>query len=185
VLFRSFVADALNSANFYDALALGPAAFQTHMPILLTRGASVPSATRAAVETLETSAGLRFIGGPKSHVPDAVATALSIPGGNRLYNPSDSSRYATAIAIASTAGQRGWLSFQHLGVANRLPDALTGGVGMGRYDGPILYTPAKPLDPRTKAFMTAHKAEVLGVHVLGGPVSITDSTLAEIVAALQ
>ncbi len=145
----------------------------------------MPAVTARAVGALAPNPESRYIGGPLVAVPESVRTRLGIPAFNRIYDEDDPSRYATARAIAEHACAEGWVPVNDIGVANRLPDALTGGSGMGKLGGPVLYTPASFLHRHTREFIADNKASIGMVSVLGGPRSITAQTYASIVSALR
>jgi hypothetical protein len=98
---------------------------------------------------------------------------------------SGRSRYDTAIAIAEGAFEYGALTRSNVGLAAKLPDALTGGSLMGMRDGVLLLTDGTNLTPATKTWLTSHKWDVAEVCVLGGPLSISEAVKTQVGNALQ
>ena len=93
-------------------------------------------------------------------------------------------RYETAALIAN--GFTGlFVSPANTGAAAKLPDALTGGAFMGLRSGPILVTPSDRLDNAPRTYLHAWTDSIGECYVLGGPVSVTDSTKTQIGQALQ
>jgi hypothetical protein len=98
---------------------------------------------------------------------------------------SGRTRYETAIAIADNAVAYGALTRSNVGLAAKLPDALTGGSLMGMRDGVLLLTDGTTLTPSTKTWLTTHKMSVAEVCVFGGPLSITEVVKTQVGNALQ
>jgi len=188
-------ANGADSTKFFDALALSPISAGTGAPILLVTATSVPPATAAAVAELAppSSGGdkdkdpapspspstTKIVGGGPNTVSEAVRTQL---GATRW---SGRSRYDTAIAIADGAVAKKWLTRSHVGLAAKLPDALTGGSLIGKRKGVLLLTDGATLTPVTKSWLTTHKMSVAEAYLFGGPLSITEAVKTQVGNALQ
>jgi putative cell wall-binding protein len=170
-------ANGADPAKFFDALALSPISAGTGAPILLVTATNVPAATANAVTTLAPTT--KIVGGGPLTVSNAVVTQL---GATRW---SGQSRYDTAIAIADGAVSKDWLTRSYVGLAAKLPDALTGGSLMGRRDGVLLLTDGANLSAPTKTWLTSHKMSVSEVCVFGGPLSISDAVKTQVGNALK
>ncbi len=171
-------ANGADQSKFFDALALSPIAAAQGAPILLVKADSVPPATTVAIADLG-NPPTRIVGGGKNTVSESVRIAL---GATRW---SGRSRYDTAIAIANGAVSVGWLNRQTVGVAAKLPDALTGGSFVGRKGGVLLLTDGGTLTAATNAWLLKYKAQVLGCYVFGGELSVKPSVVTAIGNALD
>jgi putative cell wall-binding protein len=159
------VANGADSEKFFDALALSPITAISGSPILLVAQDSVPGSTRDAVALLTPTRTI--VGGGPATVDDSVVAEL---GAERWWG---SDRYTTAAAIASRAVAEGALDDDFIGVAAKLPDALTGGAMVGLRRGPLLLTQTDRVPSATRNFIAA-RAPNTQVLVFGGPVSITE-----------
>lgn len=148
-------ANGANPAVFWDALACGPASAHNDIPILLVSQTSVPAATSKTVTWLH--AKRKIVAGGTASVSETVRKQL---GATRW---GGATTQATARIVATNACNAGWLDGGTCAVAAKLPDALTGGVGMGlnyafysSLGGPILFTGSTKLGADAKAFMASH-----------------------------
>jgi putative cell wall-binding protein len=173
----ALIANGADSNKFFDALALSPIAAGTGSPILLVTATSVPPATVSALNTLKPTT--KIVGGGPNTVNDSVRSQL---GATRW---AGRTRYDTAIAIANGAVSKGWLNSANVGVAAKLPDALTGGGFVGQRRGVLLLTDGAALTPVTQSWLASYKAQVLAVHVFGGQLSVTEPVRAAIVNAIK
>ena len=171
-------ANGADSTKFFDALALSPIAAAQGAPILLVKADSIPAATTAAISDLG-NPPTRIVGGGKYTVSESVRSTL---GATRW---SGRSRYDTAIAIANGAVGVGWLNRQTVGIAAKLPDALTGGAFVGRRGGVLLLTDGSVLTTATKNWLLTYKAQVLDCYVFGGEFSVTAGVKTAIANALK
>ena len=89
-------------------------------------------------------------------------------------------RYETAATIARWGCTQTRLQPSSTGVAARLPDALSGGSFLGLRRGPLLLTQDMRLPHASRTFLTTNTEETNKAFILGGPVSVTDSTQTEI-----
>jgi putative cell wall-binding protein len=180
---RVLIANGADPDKFFDALALSPIAAKTGFPIVLVTRDSIPRESAQVLNDL----GLhyRIIAGGPATISEAVVNELGAG-----YHPTQrwwgADRYATARAIAKEAKDQTppWLQPHNVGVAARLPDALTGGAFMGLRAGPILVTGGDALSSEPRSFLENNTTQIGECCVIGGPVSITDATKTEIRSSL-
>ena len=174
------LANGENPAAFYDALAASPISYATHSPLLLTRAATLdPSANYLL-------AGV-FSSKPKVVVNSAgYLTSGVFSAAKANYRLSDTTnRFDSAMEIGDEAISRGWLTDSAVGVANKLPDALTGGSAIGQLGGVIDYTDATVLNGTTEVGLFIDKASLARVFVLGGTGSVNGTVYSDIASALK
>jgi putative cell wall-binding protein len=171
------VANGADATKFFDALALSPIAAANGYPILLVDENSVPSATRGVIGSLDPDTVI--VGGGPATVSSSVQRSL---GAVRW---SGSDRYSTATTIASKAIASGMLDPMKVGVAAKLPDALTGGAMVGADNGPLVITNGSSLTPVTGGWLKGRKAEIAKCYVFGGEKSVTPVVKSQIEAALR
>jgi putative cell wall-binding protein len=171
----ALVANGNMAAYFFNALAASPVAAKGHFPILLVKNGSVPPATASALGSYAT----RYVIGDSSAVN---ATAYAQAGGTSRLGGAD--RFAVAVSVAEHFTAGGPLTWNHVGVAARLPDALTGGASLGLLGGPILFIDPSSLPVATGDTLAAHKGAIQTLYLLGGTSSITPAAEAQIRARL-
>jgi hypothetical protein len=120
-----------------------------------------------------------YVVGSSPAVPNSIQSTL---GATRI---SGANRFDVAYNMGYTAVRKGWLTNQTVAVANRLPDAITGGSAIGYMGGPILYTDAASLNARTSSYLATYKNDIHECYVLGGPKSVHESTVNQIRAVLK
>lgn len=174
------IVNGLDAATFWDATAASPIATKMKYPILLVKADSVPAVTLAARNNLPLTT-LYIVGGTGS-VNESVRTTLGIPSGNRI---AGSNRYSTAVAVATTAKAKGWLTYGTVTLSGTVSDALIGGPLAGFKNGPQLLTAVSPLSPEVSGFIAAYKAQITKFYLIGGTTSISASTKTQIDAALE
>jgi len=129
----TLIANGNDPDKFFDALALSPITAQTGAPILLVGEDYVPNVT------LNRIAALGFprviVGGGPATVNTSVYAAV---GATDRWWGND--RYLTAAKIATNAKMEGALGDLTVGVAAKLPDALTGGATTGLLNGALVLT---------------------------------------------
>jgi putative cell wall-binding protein len=179
----ALIANGADPDKFFDALALSPLAASTGYPILLVNEDSVPAATQSALNDLGIQA--RIVGGGPATVSDDVLTDLA-SGGASVQRWWGNDRYSTATNIANEAlgAPPAWIQQHNVGVTAKLPDALTGGAFTGLRNSPVVLTQTDALPSATSQFLHTHTAQIGECYTLGGPVSITDPTNAQISGAL-
>jgi putative cell wall-binding protein len=171
------IANGADANTFFDPLALSPIAAAKHYPILLVTRTSIPAVTASTLASFGSPRVI--IGGGPATVYDSVKATL---GAERWYGPN---RYSTAVAIATNAIAEGWLADEVVGVAAKLPDALTGGSMVGAQGGVMLVTRSDLLSTETGNFIAAHKATISSCYVFGGTASVWPTTFNQIAAKLQ
>jgi hypothetical protein len=94
-------------------------------------------------------------------------------------------RYTTSTSIASGADNAGFIDTEMMGVAAKLPDALTGGAMVGAVsEGPLVLTESDRLTPTTGGWITTNGKHLRMLDVYGGEKSITPATKAAIAASV-
>ena len=179
----ALVANGADSEKFFDALALSTLASAKGFPILLVNENSVPAVTRNALDQLAGSKDI-FVGGGPATVSEGVMTQLDQRYGT-VERWAGSDRYRTAQVIADKAILRGVVSDDLVGVAAKLPDALTGGATIGQSRGVLLITNGESLTPSTGSWIAGHKAGTDKAYVIGGPVSVTEGVKNQVHDRLQ
>ena len=94
-------------------------------------------------------------------------------------------RYLTAIDIANEAQTLGLIEHEYVGVAAKLPDALTGGSMIGQMGGVLLISNGQSLTSSTGSWLSSHKTTVKDSYVFGGPASVSDTVRTQIDQRLQ
>lgn len=175
----AIVANGADPEKFGDALSASAVSGAKGAPILLVHKDSVPAPTTSALAAIKPASV--YVAGGTASVSNAVYGAVS--GSQRMWGAN---RYSTSVAIAQTAFDKAWLNVEEIGVAARIPDALTGGVDMGAMNGPLLVVKKATLPSETQAFVLKYKQIINDVVVFGGPDSISgnvkiqiDQTLAQ------
>jgi putative cell wall-binding protein len=129
----ALIANGHDPDKFFDALALSPIAARNGAPILLVGEDYVPWQTSSRLASLGFPRVI--VGGGPATVNSDVYTAV---GATERWWGYD--RYATASEIASQAVGEGALDINTVGVAAKLPDALTGGAATGMMGGALVLT---------------------------------------------
>lgn len=182
----ALVANGADSTKFFDALALSAVSAHTGAPILLVSANAVPSATQSALATLPITPGKIFVAGGKKTVSGAVFSQLGITEANRL---AGATRYSTAVAVSQWAIDNGWLYGNAVGVAAKLPDALTGGALIGTRGGSLLVTDGRFLSQDTGDYLyelapSLREVDPVEAYVFGGTKSVTKPVIDEINAII-
>lgn len=178
----ALVANGADVTKFFDALALSPISSANGYPILLVSVDAVPAQTSGALTALGIPGSSVYVAGGQMTVSPAVLTQLGVPAGNRM---AGSTRYSTASTIADSGVARGWLGADGVGVAAKLPDALTGGAALGTFRSPLLVTASDALSAESAAWIDAHKSTIDFAYLFGGERSASPAVLAAMNAALQ
>lgn len=157
--------------KFFDALAMSAVSANTGAPVLLVSATKVPAETIAALYAAKPDDV--YMAGGTATISKAIFDGIdSSPAtAHRWAGPT---RYDTAVAVANGAKAIGWLDFSEIGVAARVPDAMSGGAAMGMKGGPLLLTETDKLPNATKTFMLYNKPYIAHCTVFGGPASISE-----------
>jgi hypothetical protein len=163
-----------------DPLIAGTVSARKHFPVMLVNRTSVPSSTAKALASLGLST--RYIVGGEGTVAESVRTTLGISAGNRIAGadlPGD------AAALATRAQTEGWLACTRVGFAAAVPDAATGGVFMGRLNGPMLLVRPTSVPDATSAYLSANHATIVGGTVFGGLPSVSEQVRQTLLGAMN
>jgi len=163
---RAFIANGTDRFGFVDALALSAVSARTGVPILLVQPGEVPAATASALRSLPV--GDVIVAGGTSAVS---GTVYSLTGGTARWAGQD--RYATSVAVARGARDRGWLTGATACVAAAIPDALTGSTYAAKLGGPLLYSKTAALAPATAYYLAGMRGSLTSAVVLGGPNAVS------------
>lgn len=169
-----------NPAAFYDALAAGVLSAGGQVPMMALRNTSIPAPVANALSGPLAGKPRYVVNGP-TYVP----TSLYNASGATLRLSNSSNRATSAALIGFTGRFFGWSGLKSMGVANKLPDALTGGSFLGQEGGMLLYTDLKSLPADTSNALAAVKIGSQQGYVFGGPKSVYDSAVAQFTAALN
>lgn len=177
----ALIANGADPDKFFDALALSAISANKGAPILLVSRDTVPNATDAALKLFKTASPSMpvVVGGGAATVSETVRKKV---GGERW---SSSDRYSTATTIATKAVARGWLGATAVGVAAKLPDALTGGAFIGHEGGALLLTQRDALPGTTGSWIGVHKGTLTDAYVFGGVKSVSEDVRAKIELKLK
>ncbi|MDH4140371.1 MAG: cell wall-binding repeat-containing protein [Coriobacteriia bacterium] len=180
---RFLVANGTDPDKFFDALALSPVAASAGYPIVLVSENSVPPATENVIKQFTPEH--IYVGGGPNTVSESVLTKLG--GWDADVLPPDrwwgQNRYATAKDIAMNAPAHG-LDWDEMGVAAKLPDALSGGTFLGLYDAPLLLVKKDSVPAETSSFIQALDSQE-PCYIFGGPNSVEESVRLEIYDQLK
>ena len=183
--------------KFADALAAGPAAFSSKLPVLLTPGApatTLSSQARTALQSLAIEHVI-VLGGTQA-VTSAVETEVLNARGTgsiTITRLAGSDRTETARQVAEYAvGTLGFVN-THVNLArgddpNGFADALTGGPNAGREKAPIVLAVSptvlsQPAGTGAERFLRDHASTLTSGHIFGGTAAISDAVEATAEAA--
>ncbi|MDH4140925.1 MAG: cell wall-binding repeat-containing protein, partial [Coriobacteriia bacterium] len=169
------VANGADPAKFFDALALSPIAASQGYPVLLVSADRVPPATSAVIA--EFGSPRVIVGGGPNTVTEAVRKSVGATAQDRWYGQN---RYSTATTIAQKAVGEYFCTYQWVGVAAKLPDALTGGSAVGYRGGVLVITDGTTLSSPTAAFLEAHDVDIRICLIFGGENSLSEGVRAAI-----
>jgi putative cell wall-binding protein/subtilisin family serine protease len=145
-----------------------PAADGSPAPVLLTRPASLPAATVAALDALEPSR-IVLLGGELA-VGEGVETALEAWG--EVVRVGGSNRYGTSALMALLYPAGVDRVYVASGADASFPDALAGGALAGHLDAPVLLTRPDRVLGSTQAALTYLDADE--VVVIGGESAVSE-----------
>ncbi len=177
------IANGADDTKFFDALALSPIAAQNGYPIVPVSATSVPSASEAVLRAFKPATVI--IGGGPNTVTSSVKSRLKSITGKNPEQWYGNDRYSTAAVIAGKAvDTKHWLSADAVGVAAKLPDALTGGSMVGKKNGVLLVTDGSKLSAAPKSWITSKRSKIYECFVFGGTKSVTPAVKSQIDSAL-
>lgn len=161
----------VNGINNADALAIAPYSATKNLPILLTDGKTLDSATKAK---LEGSQKVIIIGGTGS-VSANIESDLKSKG-ITVHRIAGSNRFATAVEVAKKL----YPNTRVFTVSNgkSLADALVGAPLAAKYAAPILLSDAAALTKVTGDYISSKNP--LNIVVLGGSGSIGASAFLQL-----
>lgn len=155
--------------KFPDGLAAGAAAAHVGGSVLLTASHAPSASTEAYLEDLSGET-LHAVGGP----------VVNPYAGTADHTHAGSERTATARAVAEfffddprvvgIARQGGSGTDEDPNFA----DALTGGVHVARFGGPMLLTTSDSLSEETAAYVCDHAGTIDVAYIYGGPVAVSE-----------
>lgn len=157
------------SGGFADAVSVAPLAGAHGLPLVLTgRDALHPDAA-AALRDLGTRRTL-VVGGEDAL---SAAVAARVPSPTRVSGPD---RYATSVAVAELARQRGAsLSTVYVATGRDFPDALAAGPVAAADDAVVLLVHGQ--DPAAAGvvyeWLAQHLGEIDRIVVFGGPAAVS------------
>ncbi len=172
----------VNGLAFADGLSVGPVAYSSVMPVLLTEADTLPIQTAEAIE----SAGIvnvHVVGGTRA-VSQGVLAELPT-GSQRVAWGAD--RYETAVEFADWALDEGLATTSWVGVASgaTFPDALSAGAVIGSRGGVLLLTTPNELPPSAKEFLGTRRAEIGRALLFGGTSAVSDAVRSSIYETLN
>jgi putative cell wall-binding protein len=170
-----------SGGDLLDPLIASTASFSQHFPVLLVARNSVPKPTDSALKALGSATKRYVVGGPGS-VSDDVRVALGIGPADRI---SGADINGDAVAFAQRARAENWLGYADVGFAAAVPDAATGGVLMGKRNGPMLLVGQTAVPTVTSGFLSANKADIQSGFIFGGAPTVSESVRLALLAYLD
>lgn len=168
-----FVANGQRRSAFWDVLAVSAVSRGTGIPVLLTAGDYVPSATRSALASLPGTR--RIVVGGTSAVSTSVYKSV---GASARW--SGANAYGTAASVARRAAAEGWATPATFGVAVAMPDALAGAGLVGRAGGVLLLSDRVRISKPTWDLLSAPSVPLTTGYLLGGVKGGSAALLAEL-----
>ncbi|NUR29863.1 MAG: hypothetical protein HOV83_29105 [Catenulispora sp.] len=161
--------------SFPDALAASYLAGYLHAPILLTEAHALPEETAAALRKLGAT-HVYLVGGTAAADGGVEAQLRAVPGVAQVTREAGSSRYDTALAIAtapppSAVGRINGQPTALLASGAAFPDALAGSAVASGAGLPILLSDPHTLSPQ--AADVIRRLGITQVLVLGGTAAVS------------
>lgn len=177
----AYIINAADPNAYFDALAASPGAFAGKFALLGVQAGAVPSSVSGVLSS--TFAGKpRYVVNASTYVSASVYSAV---GASKRFSTT-TDRYAAATSIATGMAQTAPVSVTRVGVAAKLPDALTGGVYLGKQRGVMVFTgSASTLQPATKSYLTTNAPAIVRGWMLGGATSLPETQLTQFSAMVQ
>jgi putative cell wall-binding protein len=175
--------------KFPDALSAGPAAARQDGALLLTASRSLPEPTREAIVTLEPQK-IVVVGGEAS-VSAGVYAQLSalqpniqrISGADRYEVSRNVIDYAFCDQVTGDCPDGAKTVFAASGA--NFPDALSAGPAAAHVDGAVLLVPSGEWRVDYPTQVLLHRLGTNQIYVVGGPASVSESVLMDLVGAIQ
>ncbi|MBF4509935.1 MAG: cell wall-binding repeat-containing protein [Aeromicrobium sp.] len=173
----------VSGAEFADGMSVGPYAYVTGAPVLLTRPAALPGDLSSYLSA-RPGIALDIVGG-------AAAVSSDLEAGIRRTRPAGcmriagGDRYQTAVALAAEmVDRRAVGSWHRVGVASGLSfaDALSGAPACGVWGSPMLLTKTASLPRPTADMIRARRGPIYSVVVMGGPAAVSDEVVYDRIA---
>jgi putative cell wall-binding protein len=157
--------------TFADALAISPGAHALGLPILLTDGTTLDTATQAFLDGADVDTVV-VVGGTAA-VSDGLARDLA-EDGRAVSRLAGTDRYETSVAIARFHTTVGF-SFDRLLLASgeRFPDALAGGPLGSALGAALVLTPGAELGAAAAGLIGDNARDLDEVFVLGGTEAVS------------
>lgn len=174
-----------SGASFADALAAGPLAHAGQFPILLTAPGSLPTDTKAALDSLGIDHVI-VLGGTAA-VSEAVVSDVKSTGAT-TERVAGTDRYGTAAKIADFALKTlpDWNNDAiDLATGLNFADALAAGPAAGEAQRSILLTTPAALSKPTADWLLAHSGTLIEGRVYGGTAAVSNAVIDAAEAAGQ
>lgn len=157
--------------DYPDALAVAARAGSLGSPVLLTREATLPSATRQ--ELIRLAPKRVVVVGGESAISQAVLSLIDDATGSAVVTRwAGADRYATAARVATDFGSA---DVVYVATGENYPDALAGAARAGALDGPVLLVRADAVPAATKTALSS--LNPVEIRALGGATAISDDVL--------
>lgn len=164
----------VNGLDYPDALVAGALAGQNGQPLLLTSHDRLPAETAAEIRRLQPQS-VAAVGGSAVVSNDVLAQAANVAGGAKQERVFGANRFATAKAVADSAGHTGGTVYLAAGMD--FPDALAASSAAGAAGGVVLLTLSDEIpEPTRQALAELKPSELI---VVGGYSAIEPEVLGE------
>ncbi|HEY3922963.1 MAG TPA: cell wall-binding repeat-containing protein [Acidothermaceae bacterium] len=152
-----------NGDSFPDALVGVTLTAAKNAPLLLTSGATLPSATKTEIVRVLPAGGTVYLLGGTASVPTSIATQLSTMGYHTTrYAGTD--RFGTALAVAAALGNPTTVMLVD---GSTFADALAAGPAAASVHAAVLLTNGSSLPAADAAYLAAHHGTVYGIGTAG------------------
>jgi ell wall binding domain 2 (CWB2)/Matrixin len=149
--------------SFPDALVGVTLTAAKNAPLLLTSGATLPSATKTEIVRVLPAGGTVYLLGGTASVPNSIATQLSAMGYHTTrYAGTD--RFGTALAVAAALGNPTTVMLVD---GSTFADALVAGPAAASVHAAVLLTNGSSLPATDAAYLVAHHGTVYGIGTAG------------------
>jgi lactocepin len=171
----------VNGTSKSDMCSLMPVAYSSRLPIVILKGAAVPSQFKALLAKVEVSGGT-VIGGKYAV---STKTARSVFSGGDYERVWGNTAVQTAGKLAGWAVEKGYSTWHNVGVANGANWGYNLAIGAATRGGVVLLNAGKTLDPTTAALLRKNAPNIQTVSVFGGTGTATASVFAKIRTAMS